>query len=61
MLSMSGNVMTRDAYSSRAGGWARVREWLFASLALGLGLLLATPFVAVLLVPVYVTFYFHNF
>jgi|GEM_PF-6885128 len=43
---------------SRGDNRERVLRCLFASLVFGLGLLMAAPFFAVLLFPVYITFYY---
>ena len=44
--------------NSRGNNRERVLRCLFASLVFVLGLLMAAPFFAVLMVPVYVTFYY---
>lgn len=54
---MNGIVMARHAHS--LGSYReRVSRCLFAALVFGLGLLMAAPFFAVLMIPVYITFYY---
>ena len=57
MISMTGNVMTHPG-NSRGNNRERVLRCLFASLVFVLGLLMAAPFFAVLMIPVYITFYY---
>ncbi len=54
---MTGNVMTRPT-NSLGSYRERLLRCLFASLVFGLGLLMAAPFFAILMIPVYITFYY---
>jgi hypothetical protein len=51
-------MLTTRHTNPRGGLRGHVSRCLFASVVFGLSLLIAAPFLAVLLVPVYITFYF---